>query len=124
MDKPITNYWALPGLKETGKVKMIRRDYQVGEIIKVVCKFFNCEEGKIVTKCRKRPYVTYRQMVIYLSRMYTDLTLAEIGREVSVKRERPMDHTTVINSIQVIRDLMEYDDVIRSQIEALEKMLE
>lgn len=124
MNKSITNYWALPGLKASGKIKMIRRDYQVAQIIAIVCKFFNCEEGKIVTKCRKRPYVTYRQMVIYLSRMYTDLTLAEIGREVSVKRDRPIDHTTVINSIQVIRDLMEYDEVIRSQIEALEKMLE
>lgn len=124
MNTSVTNYWALPGLKTNGNVKMIRRDYQVGQIIQMVCKFFNCEEAKIVTKCRKRPYVTYRQMVIYLSRMYTDLTLAEIGREVSVKRERPMDHTTVINSIQVIRDLMEYDEVIRSQIEAIEKMLE
>ena len=84
-----------------------------------VCKYFKISLGEMLSKSRQRQLVVPRQIAIYLTKAYTDLSLTEIGSRFGGK-----DHSTVIASINRIEQLMAEDMNIRHSVEALEKQLE
>jgi chromosomal replication initiation ATPase DnaA len=75
----------------------------------IICDYFNIPWCTIQGKIRKREIVTARQMYCYLCKIYlhTKKPLREIGEEIGGR-----DHTTVINSIAVIRDHLDTNDPI------------
>lgn len=84
-----------------------------------VCKYFKISLGEMLSKSRQRQLVVPRQIAIYLTKTYTDLSLTEIGSRFGGK-----DHSTVIASINRVEQLMAEDMNIRHSVEAIEKQLE
>ena len=69
-----------------------------------------------VKKCRKiaRP----RQVVMYLARHLTLLSLPAIGRDLGDR-----DHTTVMHGIDKVADLMDGDPTLRARVHLLKDAL-
>ena len=73
----------------------------VGLIQKEVASFYGTTVQDMCSKKRTRGVVRPRQVAIYLSRVFTDDSLLEIGRKFGGR-----DHSTVLHSIATIEDLL------------------
>tara|TARA_B100000131_G_scaffold81846_2_gene78877 strand:+ start:116645 stop:118072 length:1428 start_codon:yes stop_codon:yes gene_type:complete len=70
-------------------------------IQKEVATFYGTTVQDICSKKRTRGVVRPRQVAIYLSRMFTDNSLLDIGRKFGGR-----DHSTVLHSVATIEDLL------------------
>lgn len=82
----------------------------------VVCGFFNISMDRIKNGGRKRPIVTYRQILCYFISIYTGLPPRRIAEMIGGQ-----DRTTVIHSVSAVKILMETDEKVNQQIEALDE---
>ena len=87
-------------------------------IIKTVSEHMNIPTGDILSKKRSQDIATARQIVMYLCRHYTVLSLKSIGNAVGGK-----DHTTVINGIKRIEEKINEDASFKASIDTLVKKL-
>ncbi len=87
-------------------------------IIDVVCEHFNVSKEDITSKKRNSEYVMPRQIIMYLCKEMTELSLQNIGNILSKK-----DHTTVIHGIKQINSKMTTDDDLRNKIEIIKKKI-
>ena len=87
-------------------------------IIDVVCEHFNVSKEDITSKKRNSEYVMPRQIIMYLCKEMTELSLQNIGTILSKK-----DHTTVIHGIKQINSKMATDDDLRNKIEIIKKKI-
>lgn len=71
-------------------------------VIKAVEKYFQLNESAIVSSKRDRKYSYPRQIAMYICRELTDLSLPQIGSQFGGR-----DHTTVIHSINKIKNEIE-----------------
>lgn len=109
------NYYVFPGLD-----KKIQRRYLLGDInhiINIVCDTFNVEVEDVKSRSRKRDFTEPRQIAIYFIRQKTNLSLKMIGRIFS------RDHSTVINSIEVVTDSIQVNKRFSKKIEQLERLI-
>lgn len=67
---------------------------------------------------RKQEIVEAKQIIIYLLRKYTVLSLKSISEYVSLK-----DHTSVLHHIKQVEGFLDIDDYIREVIEDFEKQI-
>ncbi len=70
----------------------------------MVAQYFKVLSEKIPQKTRKREIVQARQITMYLAKEFTSFSLKAIGEHFDGK-----DHTTVIHSIQTVKDLRDTD---------------
>ena len=77
------------------------------KIIDYVEDYFD-EKGGVVQKSRKASYVRCKQLARYLMRKHTDLTLTSIAQMTG-----NADHSTVIYSVSVWEDYLDYDKQVR-----------
>ena len=87
-------------------------------IIDIVCEHFNVSKDDITSKKRNSEYVMPRQIILYLCKEMTELSLQNIGTILSKK-----DHTTVIHGIKQINSKMATDDDLRNKIEIIKKKI-
>ena len=73
-------------------------------ILDYISKYYGVEESLIRGQQRVRDAVQARQIAMYQIRRMTSLSLKEIGKEFDGR-----DHTTVINSIKRIEELIKKD---------------
>ena len=66
-----------------------------------VASFYGTTVQDICSKKRTKGVVRPRQVAIYLSRMFTDNSLLDIGRKFGGR-----DHSTVLHSVATIEDLL------------------
>ena len=91
----------------------------IDSIIKTVCDNYNVSIENINSKSRKQPIVQARQVAMYLAQRHIkDITLVRIGEQIGQK-----DHTTVLHSCNTIKEQLEYNKELRSEIEKIEKEL-
>lgn len=84
-----------------------------------VCNVFNVTWEQILSKSRKNEIVTARHIYIYLCFVMLNFNKTKIARILD------KDHTTAINSINVINDFIDIKDGIVDYIESIKsKMLE
>ena len=87
-------------------------------IIEEVCKYYNITPDRMKIKKQSKDVVLPRQIASYILQQLTDLSLVDIGRELGGQH-----HTTVINSINKIknemRDNPELSNVIKDLISNL-----
>jgi len=86
----------------------------VSEIINAVSKQFNLPEKLIVSQNRSREVAYARHVALYLSKQMTDCSLTEIGFKMGKRT-----HATVLHSIALINEQLEFDPVLRQQIAQL-----
>lgn len=92
---------------------MIGSKFERDVIIRIVCEHFGIPFEQLKDKCRRRPVVYKRQILMFLLVYYTNDTYLEIGNLFE------KDHTTVIHSKDLVKDLMSIDDKMKDDVEAI-----
>jgi chromosomal replication initiator protein len=87
----------------------------IGEVMEKVAKQFNLPEKALAAQNRSRDIAQARHIAIYLCKQLTNASLAEIGVKMGKRT-----HATVLHSIKLINDQMEFDPVLRQQVHQLE----
>ena len=87
-------------------------------IVKTVSEHIGVSEDDIRSKKRRQDIATARQVVMYLCREFTVLSLKSIGNTVGGK-----DHATVINGINRVESRIAEDPTFKSTIDTLIKKL-
>lgn len=95
-----------------------KQSITIGNIIKLVCKYYNLSPKELVSRSRKQSIVRPRQVAIYLARKYTDQPLQAIGR--SFNRY----HATALHAIGIIEKGLKQGGAIQGHIEFLTRKLE
>ncbi len=95
-----------------------RKTITINTIKKLVCKNYRVSVSDIVSSSRKQIIVQPRQMAIYLSRKYTDLSLQAIGK--SFNRY----HATALHSISAVEKGLREDATIKKKVDFFCKKLE
>jgi len=90
----------------------------VDVVIQTVAEFFGVSLEELCSRSRKRSILVPRQLAMFLSRRYTDASLAEIGRALG------RDHPAVRNAIQVVERAILERAPLRYQIEELASRIE
>ena len=91
----------------------------VENIAKLVAEHFQVPLDTLSSKTRKRKVVIARQLSMYLAKNYTENSLQNIGNNFGGK-----DHSTVIYSINTVKDLMDTDTLFKETVAELEKKVE
>jgi chromosomal replication initiator protein len=87
-------------------------------ILEIVAEHYNLNPADIVSKKRPREIAYPRQIVMYLSRTLTDLSLPKIG-QILGKR----DHTTIIHGYDKISKDIAKDSTLKNTIDILTKKI-
>jgi chromosomal replication initiator protein len=115
------HYIAVPGLKFRHQEQRLSRNYYIlkqSEILKGVSEYYHVTIQEMKSKSRKANYVRARQAAYYFLKLYTRLTLKEIGTLLGNR-----DHTSVIHGLQTIKHLVEvYPDIGRELSEIDNKL--
>ena len=99
-------------------VKEIQSDVSVDFIQKTVADHFRIDPEMMKSKVKKREIVIPRQVAMYFSKRFTQLTLQLIGENFGGR-----DHSTVIHALESVEDMMKLDANFKNQIDELHKRL-
>ncbi len=95
-----------------------KRTVSIEAILKAVSEKFDIGVTKLQSKCRERSLILPRQIVMYLSRKLTNMSLTEIGGYIGGR-----DHSTVIHADEKIRKLSKKDKNLLFVLQRLESKL-
>lgn len=87
-------------------------------IIEIVSQHYNINPEDIISKKRPREISFPRQIVMYLSRTLTEMSLPQIGNKLGKR-----DHTTIIHGYEKISEEMKLDPVLLNTISSLTKKI-
>lgn len=95
-------------------------DSEVGidYIQKTVAEFFKISVDQLKDKTRKKEIVLARQIAMYFSKDYTNLSLKTIGDNFGGR-----DHSTVIHAVQAVSDFCDTDASFKKTVEEIRKKL-
>ena len=99
-------------------VKVDNMPLTVDDVLETVCRFFDVTPNAVKGPSRKKELVMPRQIVMYLADKYTNIPAARIGKLVGGR-----DHSTVLHSINKVREMKENDKVFASQLKKVDEML-
>lgn len=106
------------GLADT-KDMVIPKRSRIDIIIDYVCEQYKIKKESLFLDRRFREIVVPRQIVFYLLKKYTFITLNEIGRMF-----RGKDHTTIMYGIRKVEDYKSCDEKFRAILSAIEYNIE
>lgn len=101
--------YAIPGLIE----KQDQNKMLVDRIIYAVCDYYKLTFDELKRRERYRAIVTGRQMIMYLLREKTNMSLKAIG-EIFGK-----DHTTIIHAVRTFSGHLKYDDAVKRDYQSV-----
>lgn len=106
--------------KQTLKSIVHDIDSEVGidYIQKTVSEFFKVSIDQLKDKTRKKEIVMARQLAMFFSKEYTNLSLKSIGYHFGGR-----DHSTVIHAVQTVNDLYDTDNNFKKSLDELRKKL-
>ena len=81
------------------------------DVIKAVCEHFSITQDQIKGKQRRKNFLIPRQIVMYVLREETSMSLSAIGKVLGNR-----DHSTVLHGCLKISELIHSDDNIKKQI--------
>jgi chromosomal replication initiator protein len=94
-------------------------EISVENIKKLVADHFKMPVDKLQSPTRKRAVVIARQLSMYLAKAYTNSSLKSIGSNFGGR-----DHSTVLYSLQAVKDMMDTDLIFKDTVSELEKKLQ
>jgi len=94
------------------------RRINLGAIEEHVCEYFSVTPEQLRSSRRTRSIVLPRQICMYLGRLLTGCSLGEIGKHFGGR-----DHTTVMHSIDKIRNSVVTNSALRRDVESIESTL-
>jgi chromosomal replication initiator protein len=92
-------------------------DFKVSVIIDIVCKEFKVELSDLRSVSKKSTFRHPRHVAMHLLRHQSGLKLTDIGRLFG------RHHTTVINALISIDNLLEFDKKIRNEYHHLQRLI-
>ena len=95
-----------------------KREITIDLILDVVCDFLKISKDTFLSPTRVREVVIARQVAMFLSKEYTDLSLKSIGKSIGGK-----SHATVVHSCNTVSDLIETNKDFRRLIEQIKNCL-
>ena len=95
-----------------------KREVTVEAIIEAVTEHFQLKSNDIVSQKRTKEIVFPRQIVMYLCREMTDVSLQAIGKALGNR-----DHTTILHGIEKINLEINSNESTRNTVETLKKKL-
>ena len=90
----------------------------VDDVLNKVAKHYSLSEKMIVAQNRSREVAQARHIAIYLSKQLTNSSLSEIGYKMGRRT-----HATVLHSLTLIKEQMEFDAVLRQHLHQFESSL-
>ena len=96
-------------------VRIENKPITIEDIIAKVCEHYKMDESVLHTKSRKREIVQVRQVAMYLAKKHTDTSTSKIGHLIGNR-----DHATVLHACKIVKDLVEVDKMLKSDIEDIE----
>lgn len=115
--KQITKELAEDALKDLISLKE-NPTITIEYIVEVVSQYYNLNPDDIVSKKRPREISYPRQIVMYLCRTLTDMSLPQIGNKLGKR-----DHTTIIHGYEKIQSEMKTDPVLMNTITTLTRKI-
>lgn len=104
-------------IQKIGKAKS--EALTIENIIKTTSEYFNLQENLLLSKTRKKEIVIARQISMYLSKIYTNHTVKSIGLHFGGR-----DHTTVLYSVKMVEDQLEYDSRLAKDVKNIREKLD
>lgn len=101
-------------IKHSGKPM---KSVSVGDVIKVVSKFYNIEENSLKDKTRKKEVVVPRQMAMYILREDYSMSFPLIGQKLGGR-----DHTTVMHSCDKIKNEIKDNNQLLQELTQIRAM--
>lgn len=90
----------------------------IPRVIDIVSGYFHLDPDMLIKKTRKREIVMARQIAMYMLKSKTRLSLKAIGMGFGGR-----DHTTVIHSCQMVRDLMDIDSGYAEDVKYIDTLI-
>lgn len=97
----------------------VKKDYKVliDIILRYVCEEFEMTEEQLHERSRRWQILRPRQVFMWLCKKYTNITLLRLGKIFG------QDHTTAINGVNHIQQLMDDGNIIKDQVLRIEKRI-
>ncbi|MEK6558612.1 MAG: helix-turn-helix domain-containing protein, partial [Planctomycetota bacterium] len=95
-----------------------KKSVSIEAILMAVSERFNVSVSQLQSKCRTRSLILPRQIVMYLSRRLTNMSLVEIGGYIGGR-----DHSTIIHADEKISKLSKKDKNLLFILQRLESEL-
>lgn len=99
-------------------IRDIESDVNVDFIQKCVAEYFKISVDDLKGKSRKKEIVIPRHIAMFFTKEFTSMTLKSIGYHYGKR-----DHTTVLNAVSAVNDLITTDKSINNAVEELKKRL-
>ena len=96
-------------------VTIHQKQTTVGDVITAVANHFNLSEKLLLSSTRAREIANARHIAFYLSKEMTNSSLNEIGYKMGKRT-----HATVLHSISLVNEQLEFDPVLRQHIAQLQ----
>lgn len=103
---------------ESSSAQIQKKPITARTIIGAVTEYFEIKVEDIMGACRKKNLAVPRQIIMFLMREETQSSYPSIGQEIGNR-----DHTTAIHAYTKISKLLENNDKIKSDIEAIRETL-
>ena len=87
----------------------------VQDVMEAVAAHYNIPEKALMAQNRSRDITQARHVAVYLSKQLTHSSLAEIGYQMGKRT-----HATVLHSIAIVKEQLEFDPVMRQHIKQLQ----
>ncbi len=95
------------------------KEISIENIKNLVADHFKLPVDKLQAKTRKRSVVIARQLSMYLAKSFTNSSLKSIGSNFGGR-----DHSTVLYSLQAVKDMMDTDLLFKDTVIELEKKVQ
>ncbi|MGN6210103.1 chromosomal replication initiator protein DnaA [Asticcacaulis sp.] len=96
----------------------VERRVTVDEIQKLVSDHFGLKQADLLSERRTRSVARPRQVAMWLCKQHTTRSYPDIGRRFGGR-----DHTTVLHAVKKVEELLQADDQIARDVEALTRKL-
>ena len=108
----------LPCEKDPPCARRVRIWSDSKNIFDLVCKTYNVTPDEIYSRSKATRFTTPRQVLMYLLRTMTRLSMEEIAGRIGGR-----DHTTVLHGVRKISFLLTIDPELRAKIEGIKAQL-
>lgn len=99
-------------------VKIDDHPLTIDDILDKACNHYNVTLQNVMSRSRKREYVTVRQVSMYLAQKYTKMPASRIGQLIGNR-----DHSTVIHSCDAVVKRLTVDKAFAEELASIETSL-
>jgi chromosomal replication initiator protein len=95
-----------------------RQPVTLKQIIAVAARYYSLTQAALVSSARRKSLVHARRVIVYLARLLTDLSYAQIGQGLGRR-----DHSTIMHAQRSIQDLVATDAATQRDLDELRRIL-